>query len=56
MTGRWSRWARFPLRLLLGFAFMYHGAPKLFLAAGHTMFVATLSGMGVPAAGSQGGR
>jgi putative oxidoreductase len=37
------------LRLVLGFAFIYHGWPKLFTSAGHAGFVANLQGLHVPA-------
>lgn len=51
MTAAWSKWAPMPLRLMLGFGFLYHGAPKVFTAQGHDMFVGMLQGIGVPAAG-----
>lgn len=38
-----------PLRLILGFGFVYHGFPKLFSAEGHRMFLGMLQGIGVPA-------
>ena len=40
-----------PFRLILGLGFIYHGAPKLFSATDHQMFLGMLQGMGVPAAG-----
>ena len=46
-----SKWAPMPLRLILGVGFLYHGAPKLFSAPDHQMFLGMLQGMGVPAAG-----
>jgi putative oxidoreductase len=49
MSRTWSRWAPLPLRLVIGFAFMYHGWPKLFTSAGHGGFVGNLHGIGVPA-------
>ena len=49
MRRAWSQWAPLPLRLVLGFAFIYHGWPKLFTAAGHAGFAANLQGMGIPA-------
>ena len=49
MDRGWSRWAPLPLRLVIGFAFIYHGWPKLFTSAGHSGFVANLQGIGVPA-------
>ncbi len=51
MTSAWSKWAPLPLRLIIGFGFLYHGFPKLFSAAGHEMFVGMLQNIGVPAAG-----
>ncbi|MCH9015048.1 MAG: DoxX family protein [Gemmatimonadetes bacterium] len=51
MTETWSKWAPMPLRLILGFGFLYHGVPKLFTAQGHEMFVGMLQNIGVPAAG-----
>jgi putative oxidoreductase len=42
-------WAPLPLRLVLGFAFIYHGYPKLFTAAGHDQFVGMLQMIGAPA-------
>ena len=46
-----SEWAPMPLRLILGFGFMYHGALKLLIAAEHAAFLGMLQGIGVPAAG-----
>jgi len=40
-----------PLRLVIGFGFIYHGFPKIFSVQGHEMFVGMLQGIGVPAAG-----
>ncbi|MGD8867402.1 MAG: DoxX family protein [Gemmatimonadales bacterium] len=51
MEKKWRRWAPMPLRLMIGFAFIYHGAPKLFTASGHDAFVGLLQGFGVPVAG-----
>jgi putative oxidoreductase len=48
LSGRWPQWAPVPLRLILGFGFLYHGAPKIFTAAGHEQFTGMLSGIGVP--------
>ena len=39
MTNVWSKWAPLPLRLIIGFGFVYDGFPKLFSAGGHEMFV-----------------
>ncbi|MGH7458689.1 MAG: DoxX family protein [Longimicrobiaceae bacterium] len=44
-------WAPLPLRLVLGFGFIYHGYPKLFTAEGQQMFVGMLQQIGVPAPG-----
>ena len=49
MARTWSELAPIPLRLMLGFGFLYHGFPKLFSAQGHDGFVGMLQGMGVPA-------
>ncbi|HUL50817.1 MAG TPA: DoxX family protein [Gemmatimonadales bacterium] len=40
-------WAPLPLRLMLGFAFLYHGLPKLL--SGHQQTVAMFQGIGLPA-------
>lgn len=45
-----NRWAPIPLRLILGFGFLYHGFPKLG-PQGHEMFRGMLQGIGVPAPG-----
>ena len=51
MSGMWSRWAPMPLRLIIGWGFLYHGFPKVFSGQGHESFVGMLQGLGVPAAG-----
>ncbi len=51
MLGAWGKWAPMPLRLIIGFGFVYHGFPKLFRAQGHDMVVGMLQNIGVPAAG-----
>jgi len=44
----WGDMAPIPLRLMLGFGYMYHGYPKLFSTAGHDGFVGMLAGLGIP--------
>ncbi len=51
MSDRRIDWARLPLRLILGFGFVYHGYPKLFSGQGHDGFVGMLQKIGVPAPG-----
>jgi putative oxidoreductase len=51
MERQYADWASLPLRLVLGFGFLYHGFPKLFSSQGHAMFTGMLQGIGVPAAG-----
>ncbi len=51
MQSSWSKWAPMPLRLVIGFGFVYHGFPKLFSSQGRQMFQGMLEGIGVPAAG-----
>lgn len=46
-----ARWWPIPLRLMLGFGFLYHGLPKIVSSQGHAMFVGMLQGIGVPAPG-----
>jgi putative oxidoreductase len=46
-SGRLSRWAPIPLRLIVGLGFMQHGVAKLM--NGPERFVAILQAMGVPA-------
>jgi putative oxidoreductase len=48
MTKRLSGWAPLPLRLVVGWGFVYHGLPKLFTSEGHRGFAASLQGMGIP--------
>lgn len=45
----WYQWVPLPLRLVLGFGFIYHGFPKLSSIADHGRFAGTLQGIGVPA-------
>jgi putative oxidoreductase len=49
MTRGSGEWAPLPLRLVMGFAFMFHGWPKVFTGAGHQGFVGNLHMLGVPA-------
>jgi putative oxidoreductase len=44
-------WTSLPLRLVLGFGFVFHGYPKLFDAQHHDMFVGWLGQLGIPAPG-----
>ena len=45
---RLQSFAPVPLRLILGFGFIFHGYPKLFTAEGHESFAGMLAGIGVP--------
>jgi putative oxidoreductase len=47
----WSDWGSLPLRLVLGFGFMYHGLPKLFSSETRAGFVGMLQSVGIPASG-----
>jgi len=47
-TSPLQKWWPAPLRLFLGIAFIYHGAPKLFSEAGHQGLAGTLSHLGMP--------
>lgn len=49
MFDKWSSYSPLPLRLILGFGFLFHGFPKL--GSGHDGFVGMLTGIGVPAPG-----
>lgn len=44
-------YAALPLRLVLGFGFIYHGFPKLFTAEGHQGIEGMLANIGIPAPG-----
>jgi putative oxidoreductase len=46
MNGTWTDWAPLPLRLILGFGFVYHGWEKV--ADGTQMFQGMLQMIGVP--------
>lgn len=48
MTRSFDRYWPIPLRIILGIAFMVHGAPKLFSAEAHRGFEGMLSQLGVP--------
>lgn len=48
---RLRSFAPLPLRLMLGFGFLFHGYPKLFTAEGNETLAGMLSGIGVPAPG-----
>jgi putative oxidoreductase len=50
MDPKLAKYWPFPLRLLLGIAFLYHGLPKLG-GAGHASIVGLLHQIGMPAAG-----
>jgi putative oxidoreductase len=54
MTKASSDWAPLPLRLIIGFAFMFHGWPKVFTSAGHQGFVSNLQWLHVPAPEASG--
>lgn len=45
-------YAPLPIRLMLGFAFAYHGFPKLFSAEAHQSFVGMLESIGVTTPGA----
>ncbi|MCH7640512.1 MAG: DoxX family protein [Bacteroidetes bacterium] len=49
MFDKWSSYAPLPLRLILGFGFLFHGVFKF--GSGHDGFVGMLTGIGVPAPG-----
>ena len=49
MFDKCSSYSPLPLRLILGFGFLFHGFPKL--GSGHDGFVGMLTGIGVPAPG-----
>jgi putative oxidoreductase len=48
MSRSFDRYWPVPLRIILGIAFMVHGAPKLFSAQGHQQFQGMLGQLGVP--------
>lgn len=48
MSENLKQWGPLPLRLIIGFGFIYHGFPKI-SSEGHQNFVATLSRIHVPA-------
>jgi putative oxidoreductase len=48
MARAFDRYWPIPLRIVLGVAFMVHGAPKLFSAAQHAKFEGFLGQLGVP--------
>lgn len=43
-----SKWAPLPLRLIIGYGFVYHGCPKVFTTSGHASFQGMLVQIGVP--------
>jgi putative oxidoreductase len=49
MSRPFRRYWPIPLRIILGIAFMVHGAPKLFSAEAHRQFEGMLGQLGVPA-------
>jgi putative oxidoreductase len=51
MTRSFDRYWPVPLRIILGIAFMVHGAPKLFSAQAHQQFQGMLGQLGVPMPG-----
>jgi putative oxidoreductase len=50
MRRQWSDAAALPLRLVLGFGFMYHGFPKVFTTEGHATLVSMLQQFPAPEA------
>jgi len=49
IQGRLDAIAPLPLRLMLGFGFLFHGYPRLFTAEGHDEFASILTGLGAAA-------
>jgi putative oxidoreductase len=49
MSNKSADLAVLPLRLVLGFGFIYHGFPKLFSAQEHQQFTGMLQAIGIPA-------
>lgn len=41
-------WAQLPLRIVIGFGFVYHGFPKVFSSSSHASFQGMLENIGVP--------
>lgn len=51
MIAKLNEWGPLPLRLLLGFCFIFHGLPKISSLAGHQGFAQGLGSLGIPAPG-----
>ena len=51
MPGKQNEWAPLPLRLILGFSFIYHGFPKVSSLEGHQTFAKMLGDISIPAPG-----
>lgn len=52
MSTNVNDWGPFPIRMIIGLGFIYHGFIKLFTEVGHGNFLRLLNEIGVPAAGA----
>lgn len=48
MSNNTTTWGPVPIRILIGFGFIYHGFIKLFTSIGHENFLRLLNSIGVP--------